>query len=223
MAPYAPDDGRSKTHTGQNNIPQFRGGLKASGQGLLRHPALAEENVPVGRPWIAILAVSLLSGSAATGQTLAEVAKKERERRDRAGKDGRETLVISEKELKEARGDSLSVSGSRSEDPPPTGPSEEEAVPSEAASKLTANEIRDLREQWARIWKEQLSQAEQELERAKDDVYQCRSAERFFYVVPLAVDCDGVDLRLAAAESRLRVVKRNRYHWELLLPEDQNR
>ncbi len=90
------------------------------------------------------------------------------------------------------------------------------------AANLTANEIRDLREQWARIWQEQKTQAEQELEKAKDDVYQCRSAERYFFV-PIAVDCEGVDLRLAAAESRLKTIKRNRYHWELLLPENTNR
>jgi hypothetical protein len=39
--------------------------------------------------------------------------------------------------------------------------------------------------------------------------------------VPLAVDCEGVDLRLAGAESRLKKIKRNRYNWELLLPANQ--
>jgi hypothetical protein len=174
---------------------------------------------------IALLALLLLSASAESGQTLGEVAKKERERRDRAGKDGQKVLVISEKELEEARGESLSVSGSPSEETPSEASNkavEEEAVPPEAASKLTAKEISDLRQQWSRIWKEQLSQAEQELVKAKDDVYQCRSAEAYFFI-PLAVDCDGVDLRLAAAEARLKSVKRNRFHWELLLPENQNR
>jgi hypothetical protein len=66
-----------------------------------------------------------------------------------------------------------------------------------------------------------MSQAEQELERAKDDVYQCRSAERYFFV-PIAVDCEGVDLRLAAATARLKKVKSDRYNWELLLPENSN-
>jgi hypothetical protein len=30
-----------------------------------------------------------------------------------------------------------------------------------------------------------------------------------------------VDLRLAAAEARLKQIERNRYNWELLLPEKQ--
>ena len=66
-----------------------------------------------------------------------------------------------------------------------------------------------------------MRQAEEDLERARNDVYQCRSAERYFFV-PLAVDCVGVDLRLASAEARLKRVKSNRYNWELLLPESPN-
>ncbi len=152
----------------------------------------------------------------------AEVAKRERERRAEAGKDGPETAVISDKELREARGDSRIDLGNGRRKSPPTEPPDEASAPPEAAANLTAKEIRDLREQWSRIWQEQKTQAEQELEKAKDDVYQCRSAERYFFV-PIAVDCDGVDLRLAAAESRLKTIKRNRYHWELLLPENTNR
>ena len=181
----------------------------------------AGENAPMRRGILALLAVGLFGATAESGQTLAEVAKRERERRAQAGKDGPETAVISDKELREARGDSLSVSGTVVEDPP-AEPPDEAAAPPEAAANLTANEIRDLREQWSRIWQEQKTQAEQELEKAKDDVYQCRSAERYFFV-PLAVDCEGVDLRLAAAESRLKTIKRNRYHWELLLPENTTR
>lgn len=191
----------------------------------MRHAPLTEENDPVGKYWITLFALLFLSASAESGQSLAEVAKKERERRDRAGKEGQPILVISEKELEQARGESLSVSESPTEDPPSeasNSQADEEALLPDAASKLTAKEISDLRVQWSRIWKEQLSQAEQELEKAKDDVYQCRSAEVYFFV-PLAVDCDGVGLRLAAAEARLKTVKRNRFHWELLLPENQNR
>ena len=171
---------------------------------------------------IALLVICLLSAVASSGQSLAEVAKKERERRAQAGKGGNPAAVISEKELEEARGDSLSVSGTASEEPS-SGPPAEAAGDAEAnaGSKLTAKDIRDLREEWARIWQGQMSQAEQELVQAKDDVYQCRSAERYFFV-PVAVDCDGVDLRLARAEARLKKVKSNRYHWELLLPGNPN-
>ncbi len=171
---------------------------------------------------IALLAVCLLIAVASSGQSLAEVAKKERERRAQSGKGGRGAAVISEKELKEARGDSLSVSGTASEEPS-SRPAAEAAggANANAGSKLTAKDIRDLREEWARIWRGQLSQAEQELEQAKNDLYQCRSAERYFFV-PIAVDCEGVDLRLAGAEARLKKVKSNRYHWELLLPENPN-
>ena len=172
----------------------------------------------MGKSGMALLAVFLFTPIASSGQSLAEVAKKERERRAQAGKPGNPSAVISEKELEEARGDSLSVSGTASEEPA-AGPSEEEApTAAEAGRKLTAKEIRDLRVEWARIWQEQMSQAEQELEQAKDDVYQCRSAERYFFV-PVAVDCEGVDLRLAGAEARLKRVKLTRYNWEQLLPE----
>jgi len=177
----------------------------------------------MGKSGIAILVVCLLGAVASSGQSLAEVAKKERERRAQAGKGGDRAAVISEKELEEARGDSLSVSGTASDEPSSGPPAEAAADGAEAnaRSKLTAKEIRDLREEWARIWQEQMSQAEQELEQAKEDVYQCRSAERYFFV-PVAVDCEGVDLRLAGAEARLKRVKSNRYHWELLLPENPN-
>ena len=170
----------------------------------------------MGKCGMALLVVCLFSAVASSGQSLAEVAKKERERRAQAGKAGNRSAVISEKELEEARGDSLSVSGTASEEPSSATPDE-----GRAESKLTAKEIRDLREEWARIWEEQMSQAEQELEQAKDDLYQCRSAERYFFV-PIAVDCEGVDLRLAGAKARLKKVKSHRYHWELLLPGNSN-
>ena len=173
------------------------------------------------RLWALFLAAGLMSSAAESGQSLAEVAKGERERRAQAGKDGQSTAVISDKELREARGDSVSITGAEPEETS-SEPEEGSEPPPEVASRLTAKEIADLRQQWSRIWQEQLTQAEQELEKAKDDVYQCRSADKYFFV-PIAVDCEGVDLRLAAAESRLRTVKRNRFHWELLLPENTTR
>jgi len=177
----------------------------------------------MGRSGAALLALCLLGPVASSGQSLAEVARKERERRARTANEGSRTPVISEKDLEAARGDSLSVTGAASGEPASESPREGEADGAEAtaARGLTAKEIRDLREEWARIWQEQMSQAEEDLERAKDDVYQCRSAERYFFV-PVAVDCDGVDLRLATAEARLKKVKNNRYNWELLLPENPN-
>jgi len=182
-----------------------------------------EENGRMGRSGAALLALCLLGPVASSGQSLAEVARKERERRARTANEGSRTPVISEKDLEAARGDSLSVTGAASGEPASESPREGEADGAEAtaARGLTAKEIRDLREEWARIWQEQMSQAEEDLERAKDDVYQCRSAERYFFV-PVAVDCDGVDLRLATAEARLKKVKNNRYNWELLLPENPN-
>jgi hypothetical protein len=173
------------------------------------------------RLWAVFLVAGLMSTAAESGQSLAELAKKERERRASAGKNAPPTAVISNKELSEARGDSVSITGAERAETPEE-PEEESGPPPEVASRLTAKEIADLRQQWTRIWQEQLTQAEQELEKAKDDVYQCRSADKYFFV-PIAVDCEGVDLRLAAAESRLRTVKRNRFHWELLLPENTTR
>jgi hypothetical protein len=164
------------------------------------------------------VAVCLAAAVASAGQSLAEVAEKERERRGRVAKTGGESAVISEKDLEAARGDSFSVSGQASSAPEGSAAEEDEDQSSSTrAPELSAKEIRDLREQWARIWRGQMEQAERDLAKAEDDVYQCRSASRYFFV-PLAVDCDGVDLRLAAAAARLKKVKRNRYNWELLLP-----
>lgn len=165
------------------------------------------------------VAACLGGGSAWAVQSLAEVAEKERARRAQVAKTAGESEVISEEDLEGARGDSFSVSGQASTAPEDFADEEDAANPSEASRRLSAREIRDLREKWAEIWQGQMEQAERELERARDDVYQCRAASRYFFV-PLAVDCQGVDLRLASAEARLKKVRRNRYHWELLLPPD---
>ncbi|HEY7817051.1 MAG TPA: hypothetical protein VIG29_02450, partial [Vicinamibacteria bacterium] len=139
----------------------------------------------MGRFWAVLLIGGLMSAAAESGQSLGEVAKRERERRAQAAKDGPPATVISDKELREARGDSVSITGTEPEEALPE--TEEEAgPPPEVASRLTAKEIADLRQQWSRIWQDQLTQAEQELEKAKDDVYQCRSAENYFFV-PIAV------------------------------------
>lgn len=170
-----------------------------------------------------IAALCLAAGAARAGQSLAEVARKERERRVQVTKSGEESAVLNEKDLEEARGDSFSVSGQEASSPESSATendADDAGNPTGPEQDLSAKEIRDLKEQWGRIWKGQMEQAERELEQAKDDVYQCRSADRYFFV-PLAVDCEGVDLRLAGAEARLRKVKRNRYHWELLLPPNQ--
>jgi hypothetical protein len=164
----------------------------------------------------ALLSVFLLAAVGASGQSLAEIARKERERRARS----QGAAVITEKELGEARGDRVSVSGKPSEETPPEAPEEPGDVEGETGRRrLTAKEVRDLRQEWARIWEDRMRQAEAELERARDDLYQCRSAERYFFV-PLAIDCEGVDLRLASAEAQLKEVRASRYNWEILLPDD---
>jgi hypothetical protein len=168
---------------------------------------------------MALVATALLAAPASTGQSLAEVAAKERERRAEVAKSGSPARVISERELEEAPGDALSIAGTPLEaDSPDPGAEVALSGREGARAKLDAKQIRELREEWGRIWEEQMRQAELELEKARDDRYQCRSAERYFFV-PIAVDCEGVDLRLASAEARLRKIKRNRYRWELLLPE----
>jgi hypothetical protein len=162
------------------------------------------------------LVVALLLGAVpSSDQTLGELARNEKDRRAKVGKAGEPAVVISEKDLEEARGGALSVSGTRVSDR--SSDSAEEPLPESARNGLTAKQAAELRSEWARIWEEQMRQAAQDLERATEDRYQCRSAERYFFV-PIAVDCDGVDLRVANAEARLRKVKRSRYNWELLIP-----
>jgi hypothetical protein len=169
------------------------------------------------RLFMPALLMALAGGSASpsTSQSLSEVAKNERARRARVGKES-PAPVIREKDLESVGGQPTSstvVAPTPAEAPEIDTKEPEERRPTE-------KEIRDLREQWDRIWSEQMTEARKNLEVAKNDVYQCRSAERYFFV-PLAIDCNGVDLRLAAAEARLKQIERNRYNWELLLPEKQ--
>lgn len=161
--------------------------------------------------------LAALAGSAlpALSQSLSEVAKNERARRARVGK-GAPAPVIREGDLESVGGEPTS---STVVVPKPDAVLEPETEDAEE-SRPSEKEIRDLREQWDRIWREQMDEAKKNVETARNDVYQCRSAERYFFV-PLAIDCNGVDLRLAAAEARLKQVERNRYNWELLLPEKQ--
>ena len=160
---------------------------------------------------LALLGVSFaLPGEA---QSLAEVARKERERR---AKLGAEAPVIGDAELASGEGATFSVTGT------PAGEAEGRADTDEPegeaeAPELTEREIRDLRDKWYRLWRERMAAARKELDQARDDVYQCRAADSFFFV-PLAVDCEGVDERLAEAEANLKEVQANRYNWELLLP-----
>jgi hypothetical protein len=164
---------------------------------------------------IATLVAVLAAASPGAAQSLSEVAKNERARRSRVAK-GAPAPVIREGDLESVSGEPSSSTVAAAQpaaDPEPEADDAEERRPSE-------KEIRDLREQWDRIWREQMDEANKNLEAAKNDVYQCRSAERYFFV-PMAIDCNGVDLRLAAAEARLKQVERNRYNWELLLPEGQ--
>ena len=152
----------------------------------------------------------------ARSQSLAEVARKEKERRARvSGEDP--APVIGERELAASPGQSLSITGRDTESSQDES-SSSGSPPADEERRLTPEEIRDLREKWARVWKTQLEGAEEEAKLARDAVYQCNKAGTFFFV-PLAIDCDGVHERLAIAEYRLKEIRANQYNWELLLPE----
>jgi hypothetical protein len=159
--------------------------------------------------------VMALAGGAllARGQSLSEVARSERARRARVGKGA---PVIRERDLESVGGEPSSSTVVT----PKTEADRERETEDAVERRPSEKEIRDLRERWDRIWRGQMDEAEKNVETARNDVYQCRSAERYFFV-PLAIDCEGADLRLAAAEARLRQVERNRYRWELLLPENE--
>ena len=182
-------------------------------------------------PWLALLFVGSGAASegrpgAASAQSLAEVAKKEKDRRARAEEEKGEDAsvpVIGNDELARARGDGVSVMGTDSATPPedgdePSDDAEEASTDDGARHGLTESQIREYRERWARIWPERLRAAEKELELANDAVFQCQSAAHYVFV-PLAVDCNGVFERRAIAEYRVREIKKNRFNWELLLPE----
>ncbi len=165
-------------------------------------------------------ALFVLSWGAATAQSLTDVAKKEKQRR--AGSESGESVpVIDDEQLSLSRGESLSVMGTEPSDEPVD--SEGAGEDSSSAStiedrRLSAKEIRDYRETWARVWAERLAAAEEELELAEEAVFQCQSAAHYVYV-PLAIDCSHVFERRAVAEYVLKETRENQFNWELLLPE----
>ena len=166
------------------------------------------------------LATSFLLCGPVWTQSLGEVARKERQRRAESASDT-PVLVIRERELEASEGEGLSVTGRSVA--AVSGEAEEARVGTSrrgrpASKRLSSKEVRELRETWRRVWKEQLEAAERELEIAKDHVFQCRAASHYFFV-PIAVDCSGVHERLVVAEYRLEEIRKNQYNWELLLPE----
>ena len=170
-----------------------------------------KSKVGLGLMWTA-----LLSG-AASAQSLGDVAEKEKARR-RTTVAPKPVRVIGNEELLRARGVALSVTGrpvdaaTADKDDPQPRSSDDGA----GTSQLSEREIKHYRDVWNRVWAEQMAAAEKQLELARDDAYQCRSAGHYFFV-PLAVDCNGVGERLALAEFRLKEVRSNRYNWELLV------
>jgi hypothetical protein len=154
--------------------------------------------------WFAFSAV------ASSGQSLAEVAKKERSAalKQAKGATGRR----SSRRRSWRRRAATRFRSPASEEPSSGSGRGAADGGSERRSKLTAKEIRDLREEGPGSGKEQMRQAEQELS-AKDDVYQCRP--------PNGTSRPGRRrLRRGrspprGAEARLKKVKSNRYHWEL--------
>ena len=175
------------------------------------------------------LATSFLLCGPVWAQSLGEVARKERQRRAESASNT-DVAVIREQELEASEGEGLSVTGRSvaavSAVSAVSGGSAEAKVDTSrrgrrgrpASKRLSPQEVRELRETWSRVWKEQLEAAERELEIAKDHVFQCRAASHYFFV-PIAVDCNGVHERLAIAEYRLEEIRENQYNWELLLPE----
>ena len=169
------------------------------------------------------LATSFLLCGPVWAQSLGEVARKERQRRAESASNT-DVAVIREQELEASEGEGLSVTGrSVAAVSAVSGGSAEAKVDTSrrgrpVSKRLSPQEVRELRETWSRVWKEQLEAAERELEIAKDHVFQCRAASHYFFV-PIAVDCNGVHERLAIAEYRLEEIRENQYNWELLLPE----
>jgi hypothetical protein len=175
---------------------------------------------------ISVLVVGSASTVATAAQSLAEVAKKERDRRARIQQSAGTAPVFGGEELAAVGGSDRSATGgerkSAREGASDTRPRNEGSVAHAAASledadRLTDKQARELRETWARVWQDRMDQARTELDEARNDSYQCQAASPFFYV-PLGIDCDGVDLRLAEAEARHREVEQQRYNWRLLLP-----
>ena len=169
---------------------------------------------------IVILAAGLMlvAGAGLSAQSLGEVAKKERERRAQLTvSDGKR--VIGNRELTETNGGSLSVVGSGRS---PDESSDESTVNDEESDKrsqaVSPVEVKELRAAWNKSWRRQLEAAEREVVTVKDALFQCQSAARYVYV-PIAVDCERVYERVAIAEWKLRQVEKDRYNWELILPE----
>jgi len=167
-------------------------------------------------PW---LGVTLFLAGGAYGQSLAEVAAKEKARR--AKRDPAEPVrMIGSDELAQARGEGTSTSGitpsgelGAAEATEPT-----DRAASDASASLSEKEIRYYREAWNRVWAKQMAAAKQELEVAEYELGQCRAAAHYVFV-PIGIDCNGVRERHAIAEFRVKDLEQNRFNWERLLPE----
>lgn len=156
----------------------------------------------------------------AGAQSLADIAAREKARRETL-RSSPPAPVIDDEALTRERAPSR-PHPPRESSPKITVDEPADGAPPTATSvtdRLTAKEVRDLRETWARVWAEQMAAAEDELEISVDNVRQCRTAELYVFV-PLAIDCYGSAERLALARFRVEHLRRNRFNWELLLAQE---
>lgn len=176
----------------------------------------------------ALATLGILVAAAVGAQSLAEVAAREKARRRALGTPP--SAVIDEVSLESDRARGATTAPTReapAEDAPAAAPDRDAPAAAGLSAKevravdrpLSVEEVRDLRDTWARVWADQMASAEDDLAIARDDLRQCRTAELYVFV-PLAIDCYGVGERLALAEFRVDYLRMNRFNWELLLEQE---
>lgn len=162
---------------------------------------------------VIFIGLSLLVAPLSFSQSLADVAKKEKKRRESVDGD---TKTIDDWQLRQAKGDTLSVTGSEVSDEEssrvsdkPSSPSPTSASPSSATPSKTpdAKELRQRRESHAK----QVAAARAALESAQAYEKECRLALRrpgSVYVVDNG--CEAAAGRVRGAQSRLNSLLSNR-------------
>lgn len=146
------------------------------------------------------IGLSLLVAPLSSSQSLAEVAKKEKERREKVEED---VETIDDWELQQADGDGLSVTGSEvSDEEPSRKPSTSSATsPSGSSTTPDAKEMRRRRE----AYDKQVASARASLASAQANEKQCRQALRRPGSVYVVDDgCKGAAARVQRAQDRLR-------------------
>lgn len=157
----------------------------------------------------AVAVLIALSARMLLAQSLAEVAEREKARR--AGLKTK-SPVLTEKDLRAAKGETLSITGAPAADLPEEQPSEKKAEERPSLDTIRQERIKKM-EAWAAEWERRMAAATERVTQLKDKAKDCRLAQRMYFFM-YVWGCENIEERLAEAESELRELERSRYDWD---------